>query len=122
MSLRDGGTCRGTGGSMHIYDMENNFQGGWALVAEQLPYAVGAARSIKLDAHLGTGEAEDRIAIVFVGEGGAQNGKGHPINVQSHSIIQSHSFIRFDLRLLHVVYTWIYTVRHWWCGKNHHTN
>ena len=36
-----GGTCRGTGGSMHIYDIENNFQGGWALVAEQLPYAIG---------------------------------------------------------------------------------
>lgn len=72
---RDGGTCRGTGGSMHIYDMETNFQGGWALVAEQLPYAVGAARSIALDKHLGTGEAEDRIAVVFVGEGGAQNGR-----------------------------------------------
>jgi pyruvate/2-oxoglutarate/acetoin dehydrogenase E1 component len=40
-----------------------------------LPYAVGAARSIVLDKHLGTGEAEDRIAIVFVGEGGAQNGR-----------------------------------------------
>ena len=72
---RDGGTCRGTGGSMHVYDMDTNFQGGWALVAEQLPYAVGAARSIVLDKHLGTGEAEDRIAIVFVGEGGAQNGR-----------------------------------------------
>ena len=37
------GTCKGAGGSMHIYDVENNFPGGWALVAEQLPYAVGAA-------------------------------------------------------------------------------
>ena len=72
---KDTGTCRGTGGSMHIYDVETNFQGGWALVAEQLPYAVGAARSIALDKHLGTGEAEDRIAVVFVGEGGAQNGR-----------------------------------------------
>ena len=72
---RDGGACRGTGGSMHVYDMETNFQGGWALVAEQLPYAVGAARSIVLDKHLNTGEAEDRITIVFVGEGGAQNGR-----------------------------------------------
>ena len=50
---KDGGTCRGTGGSMHIYDVENNFQGGWALVSEQLPYAVGAARSIVLDKFLG---------------------------------------------------------------------
>ena len=33
---KDDGTCRGTGGSMHIYDQATNFQGGWALVAEQL--------------------------------------------------------------------------------------
>jgi len=71
------GTCKGAGGSMHIYDVEHNFQGGWALVAEQLPYAVGAARSILLDRHLdseGT-KGDDRITIVFVGEGGAQNGR-----------------------------------------------
>ncbi|CAL6405370.1 unnamed protein product [Bathycoccus prasinos] len=73
---KDGGTCRGTGGSMHIYDVENNFQGGWALVSEQLPYAVGAARSIVLDKFLGKeGMEDERIAIVFVGEGGAQNGR-----------------------------------------------
>ena len=40
------GTCKGTGGSMHIYDKATNFQGGWALVSEQLPYAAGAARSV----------------------------------------------------------------------------
>lgn len=71
------GTCKGAGGSMHIYDVENNFQGGWALVSEQLPYAVGAARSILLDRHLdpeGTKD-DDRVAIVFIGEGGAQNGR-----------------------------------------------
>jgi 2-oxoisovalerate dehydrogenase E1 component len=74
---KDGGTCRGAGGSMHIYDIEKNFQGGWALVAEQLPYATGAARSILLDRHLdpeGTKD-DDRMTIVFVGEGGAQNGR-----------------------------------------------
>ena len=31
---KDTGTCRGTGGSMHIYDKDTNFQGGWALVSE----------------------------------------------------------------------------------------
>jgi len=46
---KETGTCKGTGGSMHIYDKAQFFQGGWALVAEQLPYAVGAARSILLD-------------------------------------------------------------------------
>merc|ERR1719316_2225104 len=74
---KDTGTCRGTGGSMHIYDVDTNFQGGWALVSEQLPYAAGAARSILLDRHLdpeGT-KGDDRISIVFIGEGGAQNGR-----------------------------------------------
>lgn len=72
------GTCKGAGGSMHIYDKETNFQGGWALVCEQLPYAVGAARSILLDRLLDTEgklKDDDRLTIVFVGEGGAQNGR-----------------------------------------------
>ena len=42
---KDGGTCRGTGGSMHVYDVDTHFQGGWALVAEQLPYAAAATPS-----------------------------------------------------------------------------
>jgi TPP-dependent pyruvate/acetoin dehydrogenase alpha subunit/pyruvate/2-oxoglutarate/acetoin dehydrogenase E1 component len=86
--MKDGGTCRGAGGSMHIFDKETYFQGGWALVAEQLPYACGAAKSILLDRKLGLSDNEeikkqnvpppeddDRIAVVFVGEGGAQNGR-----------------------------------------------
>ena len=73
---KDTGTCRGTGGSMHIYDVDTHFQGGWALVSEQLPYAAGAARSIILDRELGQAkEGDDRIAVVFCGEGGSQNGR-----------------------------------------------
>jgi TPP-dependent pyruvate/acetoin dehydrogenase alpha subunit len=52
-------------------------QGGWALVSEQLPYAAGAARSILLDRMMDP-EAmrdDDRVTIVFIGEGGAQNGR-----------------------------------------------
>ena len=88
LMMKDGGTCRGAGGSMHIYDKETNFQGGWALVAEQLPYAAGAAKTILQDRALGISmgddgeltnvappEDDDRISIVFVGEGGAQNGR-----------------------------------------------
>lgn len=88
LMMKEGGTCKGAGGSMHIYDKEHYFQGGWALVAEQLPYACGAAKSILLDRALGIsdddnqnkvnvapGEDDDRIAVVFVGEGGAQNGR-----------------------------------------------
>merc|ERR1719149_418323 len=74
---KDTGTCRGTGGSMHIYDVDTHFQGGWALVSEQLPYAAGAARSILLDRELDPEgmKDDDRISIVFIGEGGAQNGR-----------------------------------------------
>jgi len=94
LCMKDGGTCRGAGGSMHLYDKEHRFQGGWALVAEQLPYAAGAAKSILLDRELGLIEKElengdivkvvrsqeskmkdDRIAVVFIGDGGAQNGR-----------------------------------------------
>ena len=69
------GTCKGAGGSMHIYDVEHNFQGGWALVSEQLPYAVGAARAIALDRHLNPEQMknDDRIKILYIGQGGAQN-------------------------------------------------
>eukprot|EP00614_Pseudopedinella_elastica_P011746 CAMPEP_0172592566 /NCGR_PEP_ID=MMETSP1068-20121228/11560_1 /TAXON_ID=35684 /ORGANISM="Pseudopedinella elastica, Strain CCMP716" /LENGTH=803 /DNA_ID=CAMNT_0013389615 /DNA_START=67 /DNA_END=2478 /DNA_ORIENTATION=- len=71
------GTCKGTGGSMHIFDTETYMQGGWALVCEQLPYAVGAARSILLDRQREPEKYknDERVAIVFVGEGGAQNGR-----------------------------------------------
>merc|ERR1719182_384091 len=74
---KDTGASRGAGGSMHVYDPATHFQGGWALVSEQLPYAVGAARSILLDRMLEPEkfQGDDRIAIVFIGEGGAQNGR-----------------------------------------------
>jgi len=88
--MKDDGTCRGAGGSMHIFDKDTFFQGGWALVSEQLPYAAGAAKSILLDRELGLsnnpenlqtkidvppGEDDDRISVVFIGEGGSQNGR-----------------------------------------------
>mmetsp|Transcript_15863 Transcript_15863/g.32500 ORF Transcript_15863/g.32500 Transcript_15863/m.32500 type:complete len:818 (-) Transcript_15863:203-2656(-) len=86
--MKETGSCKGAGGSMHIFDKPTYFQGGWALVSEQLPYAAGAAKSILLDRELGISdnadfekhdapppEDDDRISVVFVGEGGAQNGR-----------------------------------------------
>jgi TPP-dependent pyruvate/acetoin dehydrogenase alpha subunit/pyruvate/2-oxoglutarate/acetoin dehydrogenase E1 component len=86
--MKDTGSCRGAGGSMHIFDKSKYFQGGWALVSEQLPYACGAAKSILLDRQMGLSDDakykkqnvpppadDDRISVVFVGEGGAQNGR-----------------------------------------------
>lgn len=58
LCMKGTGCCQGAGGSMHIYDKQNRFQGGWALVAEQLPYSAGAAKSILLDSELGLVERE----------------------------------------------------------------
>lgn len=86
--MKEDGTCKGAGGSMHIFDKKTYFQGGWALVSEQLPYAAGAAKSILLDRQLKMSDNEnqekidvappeddDRISVVFIGEGGSQNGR-----------------------------------------------
>merc|ERR1719261_2252466 len=54
--MKETGSCKGAGGSMHIFDREHYFQGGWALVCEQLPYAAGAAKSILLDRELGVSD------------------------------------------------------------------
>lgn len=88
LMMKDTGSCRGAGGSMHIFDKDHYFQGGWALVSEQLPYACGAAKSILLDRAMGLSDNTDivkvnqappvddnRISVVFIGEGGAQNGR-----------------------------------------------
>jgi TPP-dependent pyruvate/acetoin dehydrogenase alpha subunit/pyruvate/2-oxoglutarate/acetoin dehydrogenase E1 component len=88
LMMKDTGSCRGAGGSMHIFDKEKYFQGGWALVSEQLPYACGAAKAILLDRKMGLSDNDsivkvntappandDRISVVFIGEGGAQNGR-----------------------------------------------
>jgi TPP-dependent pyruvate/acetoin dehydrogenase alpha subunit len=86
--MKETGICKGAGGSMHIFDQATYFQGGWALVSEQLPYTAVAAKSILLDRQLAMSDDaqfqkqnvappadDDRISIVFVGEGGAQNGR-----------------------------------------------
>lgn len=89
LMMKDTGTCRGCGGSMHIFDKETYFQGGWALVSEQLPYAAGAAKAILIDrvmalsdnaditdkVNVAPPEDDDRISVVFIGDGGAQNGR-----------------------------------------------
>lgn len=75
---------------MHIFDKDYYMQGGWALVSEQLPYAAGAAKAILLDRAMGLSDEpeviirkqnvpppvdDDRITVVFIGEGGSQNGR-----------------------------------------------
>ena len=57
--MKDTGTCKGAGGSMHIFDKDKDFQGGWVLVAEQLPYSAKEAKSILIDPYLGLSDNEN---------------------------------------------------------------
>lgn len=64
------GTCRGRGGSMHIFDRASRFYGGNAIVGGGLPLAVGIAMA---DKELQPGS----ITVCFFGEGAAGEGAFH---------------------------------------------
>ena len=64
------GTSRGKGGSMHLFDVEKRFMGGHAIVAGQIPIAVGLA--------LATKEIDKKaIVVCFLGDGAMQEGEFH---------------------------------------------
>jgi pyruvate dehydrogenase E1 component alpha subunit len=44
---KEGGVAEGRGGSMHLFDREAGFMGGYAIVGGQIPLAVGAAYALK---------------------------------------------------------------------------
>ena len=67
---KDTGCSRGMGGSMHFFDVERNFLGGWAIVGGHLAVAAGAA----FKAHY---NGEDRVTICFFGEGSTNIGGFH---------------------------------------------
>jgi pyruvate dehydrogenase E1 component alpha subunit len=64
---RDGGLCRGLGGSMHLVDVEHGLLGATGVVGGNVPLAVGSA----LAAHLA---GTDAVAVVFFGDGAVQSG------------------------------------------------
>jgi len=64
------GVCRGRGGSMHLFDAERRFFGGWAIVGGCLPIAVGLALADKL---LG----RTRVTACFFGDGAVAEGEFH---------------------------------------------
>lgn len=67
---KETGSSRGRGGSMHIFDPDVNFMGGYALVGQPFPLAAGLALACK---HKGT----DQIAICFLGDGANNQGTFH---------------------------------------------
>ncbi|MFW5798507.1 MAG: pyruvate dehydrogenase (acetyl-transferring) E1 component subunit alpha [Planctomycetota bacterium] len=64
------GCCKGKGGSMHLYDAERNFLGGYAIVAGECPIAVGVGQAIK---YRGT----DQVVVCFFGDGATNQGVYH---------------------------------------------
>jgi len=64
------GSSGGKGGSMHLFDAGLNFMGGHAIVAGQIPIAVGLALAIQ---HKG----ENGAVLCFFGDGAVNEGEFH---------------------------------------------
>jgi 2-oxoisovalerate dehydrogenase E1 component len=67
---RDGGTCRGRGGSMHIADPGLGIFGANGIVAAGLPIATGVATAAQL-------RADGGVAVGFFGDGAVAQGMFH---------------------------------------------
>jgi pyruvate dehydrogenase E1 component alpha subunit len=67
---RTGGSSRGRGGSMHIFDAERRFYGGYAIVGGGMPLAVGLALADRL-------EARPHVTACFFGDGAVAEGAFH---------------------------------------------
>lgn len=64
---RDGGLCRGMGGSMHLVDVEHGFLGATGVVGGNVPLALGSALAARLS-------GGDQVTVVFFGDGAVQGG------------------------------------------------
>ena len=67
---RSDGICKGKGGSMHFFDPEHYFMGGYGIVGGNLPIAAGLGLGIQL-------RDEDRIVMAFLGDGASNQGVFH---------------------------------------------
>jgi pyruvate dehydrogenase E1 component alpha subunit len=67
---RDGGTSRGKGGSMHIFDAEKGFMGGHGIVGGQIPLAAGMGFAIRY-------REEDKVCVCFLGDAAVNQGAFH---------------------------------------------
>jgi TPP-dependent pyruvate/acetoin dehydrogenase alpha subunit len=64
---RSAGLCQGLGGSMHLVDTAHGLMGATGVVGGNLPMAAGDALAARL-------RGEDRVAVVFFGDGAVQAG------------------------------------------------
>ena len=64
---RKGGLSHGKGGSMHLYDVEKGFFGGWGIVGGHTALGGGLALAAKY-------RGEDRVTLCYLGDGAANAG------------------------------------------------
>jgi pyruvate dehydrogenase E1 component alpha subunit len=67
---KETGTSHGRGGSMHLFDLEHRFFGGYAIVGEALPLAVGAGYAIRY-------QDKDEVVMSLFGDGATNIGAFH---------------------------------------------
>lgn len=67
---KETGCSKGRGGSMHLFDVEHHFMGGYALVGGPFPLAVGMGKAIKL-------KGGDEISICILGDSANNQGTFH---------------------------------------------
>src|ERR671910_3318391 len=72
---REGGTSGGRGGSMHIFDLERRFMGGYGIVGGTLPLAAGLGLASDY-------KGEDSVTVCMFGDGATNTGNfGETMNL-----------------------------------------
>jgi pyruvate dehydrogenase E1 component alpha subunit len=72
---REDGCSRGRGGSMHIFDLERRFMGGYGIVGGNLPIAAGLALASDY-------KGEDAVTVCMFGDGASNSGNfGETMNL-----------------------------------------
>ncbi len=67
---KETGISKGKGGSMHMFDKENNFFGGHGIVGGQIPLGVGIAFAEKY-------QGTDKLCVCYMGDGAVRQGAFH---------------------------------------------
>jgi pyruvate dehydrogenase E1 component alpha subunit len=67
---KETGCSKGLGGSMHFFDVPNNFLGGWGIVGGHLPLGAGTAFASKY-------RGDGRVTLCFFGDGAVSQGAAH---------------------------------------------
>ena len=100
---RDGGLCRGLGGSMHLVDREHGFLGATGVVGGNIPMALGSALAARL-------AGSDALAVVFFGDGAVQAGHfNETVNLAALwqlpvvLVCENNGFAEFTPRSAHTV-------------------